>query len=75
MELGGQGSFAALKKTAGGEGIDRRFIIAGRCAAYMAMGFVLSCARLMGGGAPLGMALTAAAAPSLAGILPLQAHR
>lgn len=70
MEMGGQGRLAALKQRASA-GMDRRFILTARCCVYFTMGFALSCARVLEKGAPFGMALVAATAPSLAGVFAL----
>ena len=58
MDFGGQGRTVGARSAA--EGVDRRFFIAARCGLYLLMGTVMACARVLGNGAPFGMALAAA---------------
>ena len=69
MEFGGQKRLAAVRSAAGR--IDGRFIIAGRCGIYLMLGLIMSCARILENGAPLGMALVACSGPGLAGVFAL----
>lgn len=71
MAFGGQGKLAALRSAAAARNFDRRFLIAGRCGIYMLFGFVMSCARVLEGGAPFGMAMVACSGPGLAGVFAL----
>lgn len=71
MTLGGQGRLAALKAAATAGKLDGRFLIAGRCGVYMALGFVMSCSRILENGAPFGMAMVACSGPGLAGVFAL----
>jgi len=66
-----QGKLAALKNSASLRSMDRRFLVAGRCAVYLLLGLTLACARVVGSGAPFGMALVAAAGPGLSGVFAL----
>ncbi len=71
MALGGQGRLAELKSAVQLRGFDKRFLMAGRCGIYMLLGFVMSCARVLEGGAPFGMAMVACSGPGLSGVFAL----
>ena len=71
MGIDGQGRVEGLKRPSVLETMDRRFLVVLRCAIYMLLGFIMSCARVLGQGAPLGMALVAASPPSLSGVFAL----
>ncbi len=71
MGIDGQGRVEGLKRPSVLETMDKRFLIALRCAIYMLLGFIMSCARVLGQGAPLGMAFVAASPPSLSGVFAL----
>ncbi len=68
MEFGGQRKWTAA--AAAGR-MDRRWLISARCGIYLALGLVLSCARVLETGAPFGMAMTACAGPGLEGVFAL----
>ena len=69
MDLGGQGRLPVLKTAAGAA--DPRFKVAARCTAYMLLGAVMSCARVLENGAPFGMAMVACAGPGISGVFAL----
>jgi len=69
MDIVGQGRPALVK--GGGRKIDVRFLLALRCGIYMLMGLVMSWARVMGSGAPFGMAMVACSGPGLSGVFAL----
>lgn len=71
MVIGGQSRLAALKASAGGRKIDPRFYMAARCAVYMGLGMMMSCARVLGNGAPFGIAMVGCAGPGLSGAFTL----
>lgn len=50
---------------------DRRVTLTLRCTSYMAMGLVMSCSRVLEGGAPFGMAMVACSGPGLDGVFAL----
>lgn len=50
---------------------DRRLALAIRSGAYMALGLIMSCSRVLEGGAPFGMAMVACAGPGLNGVFTL----
>ena len=54
-----------------GDGVDLRFLMALRCGLYMLMGLVMSWARVMGGGAPFGMAMVACSGAGITGVFSL----
>ena len=51
-----------------GAGVDRRFFTAAHCGIYCALGAAAACARVLGDGAPFGIALSAAAGPGVSGV-------
>ena len=69
MEVAGQGRAALLKRP--GRGMDMRFLLALRCGIYMLMGLTMSWARVMGSGAPFGMAMVACSGPGISGVFAL----
>ena len=69
MEVAGQGRAALLKRP--DRGIDVRFLLALRCGIYMLMGLTMSWARVMGSGAPFGMAMVACSGPGISGVFAL----
>ena len=71
MATNEQGRLAALRNAASVRGLDRRFLVAGRCGVFLLLGGTLACARVLGSGAPFGMALVAAAGPGLSGVFAL----
>ncbi len=71
MGMDGQGRLSRLKSRTALEGMDRRFFLALRCGIYLLLGLLLSMAQVLEQGAPLGMALVAAASPGLAGVFAL----
>ena len=66
MDVGSQGRLSALK--AAGGGADVRLLIAARCGIYMLLGGVMSCSRVLGDGAPFGMAMVACSGPGISGV-------
>ena len=71
MEVGEKGKLTALRASAAGRKIDPRFYMAARCAVFMGMGMMMSCARVLRTGAPFGMAMVACAGPGLSGVFTL----
>ena len=69
MDVGSQGRLSALK--AAGGGTDVRLLIAARCGIYMLLGGVMSCSRVLGDGAPFGMAMVACSGPGISGVFAL----
>ena len=69
MDFGGQGRTVGARSAA--EGMDRRFFIAARCGLYLLMGTVMACARVLGNGAPFGMALVACSGAGISGVFSL----
>ena len=69
MDVGSQGRLSALK--AAGGGADVRLLIAARCGIYMLLGGVMSCSRVLGDGAPFGMAMVACSGPGISGVFAL----
>ena len=67
MEMGGSGRFAALKTALGQQRMDRRMILVLQGTLFLLLGLTLSSARVLDDGAPLGIAVTAAAGPGLPG--------
>ena len=70
MSLAKQGKMPWFKAPAGRK-IDRRFLMAGRCAIYMSLGFTMACARIVETGAPFGIAMVACSGPGLSGVFAL----
>lgn len=71
MTLGGQGKIRPLQGGTGALRLDRRFYTAGRCGVYFLLGLTMSCARVLAGGGPFGMAMVACAGPGLSGVFAL----
>ena len=71
MELGGQGRLARLKGAVASGGIDRRFIITGRCLVYLTFGLIMACSKVLENGAPFGMSMVACSGPGLSGVFAL----
>ena len=71
MQTGGLGKLAELTGAAARRRVDPRFYMAARCAVYMGLGMMMSCARVGGGGAPLGMAMVACSGAGLSGVFAL----
>ena len=71
MEVGEKGKLTALRASAAGRKIDPRFYMAARCAVFMGLGMMMSCARVLRTGAPFGMAMVACAGPGLSGVFTL----
>ena len=69
MDVGSQGRLSALK--AAGGGADVRLLVAARCGIYMLLGGVMSCSRVLGDGAPFGMAMVACSGPGISGVFAL----
>ena len=69
MDFGGQGRTVGARSAA--EGVDYRFFIAARCGLYLLMGTVMACARVLGNGAPFGMALVACSGAGISGVFSL----
>ena len=69
MDVAGQGRPVLLKRAGGG--VDIRFLMALRCGLYMLMGLTMSWARVMGGGAPFGMAMVACSGAGITGVFSL----
>ena len=69
MDMGGSGRFAALKTALGQP--DRRMAGLLHGAVFFVLGLTLSLSRVLDDGAPLGIAMTAAAGPGLAGVCTL----
>ena len=67
MALDGQDRPLELPGREGGK-TDRRVFTAAHCCLYFTLGFVMACARVLEDGAPFGMALAAAAGPSVSGV-------
>lgn len=67
MEMDGQERLPALRP-AGAPPANRRLLIAGRCGLYFALGLGMSFARVLGDGAPFGLALVACAGAGTAGV-------
>ncbi|MGI5977023.1 MAG: SpoIIE family protein phosphatase [Candidatus Limivicinus sp.] len=70
MLLGQQGKLAGIKGNVKGK-IDPRFLIALRCMIYMGLGMLMSCSRVLGSGAPFGMAMVACSGAGLTGVFAL----
>lgn len=71
MELDGRGGLLFLKGKFFRHSIDARFYIVFRCVIYMGMGMLMACARVLGDGAPLGMAMVACSGAGLSGVFAL----
>ena len=71
MTTGNTGRLAALQGAVRGKKLDRRFLVVGRCVFFSLMGFLLSLARVLGDGAPFGMAFVACAGAGLSGVCAL----
>lgn len=71
METGGQGRLAALKTRPGTGKIDGRLFMAARCAVFLGLGMLMSSARVLEDGAPLGIAMVACAGAGLTGVCTL----
>ena len=71
MQTGGLGKLAEITGAAARRRVDPRFYMAARCAVYMGLGMMMSCARVGGGGAPLGMAMVACSGAGLSGVFAL----
>ena len=71
MAIDGQGPVGRLKSPLALDGMDKRFLLTLRCLLYLILGFIMACGRVLGQGAPLGMALVAASPPSLTGVFAL----
>ena len=71
MQTGGLGKLAELTGAAACRRVDPRFYMAARCAVYMGLGMMMSCARVGDGGAPLGMAMVACSGAGLSGVFAL----
>ena len=71
MDMDGSGRFAALKTALGRRQMDHRMIGVLHGAVFLLLGLTLSSARVLDDGAPLGIAMTAAAGPGLAGVCAL----
>lgn len=67
----GLGKLAALAGYGAPRRIDPRFYMAARCAVYMGLGMLMSCARVLSGGAPFGMAMVACSGAGLSGVCAL----
>ncbi len=67
----GLGKLAALAGYSAPRRIDPRFYMAARCAVYMGLGMLMSCARVLSGGAPFGMAMVACSGAGLSGVCAL----
>ena len=67
MAMDGQGRLPALRP-GGAQRMDRRLLIAGRCGLYFTLGLGMSFARVLGDGAPFGLALVACAGAGAAGV-------
>ena len=71
MAFGGQDKLSLLKGGAAAPRLDSRFLLAGRCGAYMGLGLVMACARVLESGAPFGMAMVACAGAGVSGVFAL----
>ena len=71
MQTGGLGKLAEITGAAARRRVDPRVYMAARCAVYMGLGMMMSCARVGGGGAPLGMAMVACSGAGLSGVFAL----
>ena len=71
MDMEGTGRFASLRAELAGRKPDRRMIGVLQGGIFLVLGLTLSCARILDDGAPLGIAITAAAGPGLAGVCTL----
>jgi stage II sporulation protein E len=71
MDIGGQGRLALTGSGALEKAADKRFMLTARCVIYMLLGLVLSCARVLESGAPLGMAMVACSGPGVSGVFAL----
>ena len=71
MAFGGLGRLAALAGASAPRKIDPRFYMAARCAVYMGLGMLMSCGRVLSGGAPFGMAMVACSGAGLSGVCAL----
>lgn len=71
MEFGGQEKLRALKGGAALRQMDGRFLLAGRCGIYMALGCAMACARVLENGAPFGMAMAACSGAGISGVFAL----
>ena len=71
MALEGQKKLA-VAQAAGARGkLDGRMLVIGRCGVYLLLGFLMACARVLGNGAPFGMAMVACAGPGVTGVCAL----
>lgn len=71
MNMGGTERFASLKTALGQRHLDRRMMTALQGGVFLLLGLTMSSARVLDDGAPLGIALTAASGPGLAGVCAL----
>jgi len=69
MDIVGRGKPALAKRGAGR--VDVRFLMALRCGLYFLMGLSMSWARVMGSGAPFGMAMVACSGAGISGVFAL----
>lgn len=68
MAFGGQRRLSAIRTAAESGRFDRRFLTAARCAIFLLLGLVMSCARILEDRAPFGVAMVACAGSGLAGV-------
>ncbi len=71
MELDGRGGLLFSKGKFFTRNIDARFYIVFRCMIYMGLGMLMSCARILVNGAPLGMSMVACSGAGLSGVFAL----
>ena len=71
MDMDGMGRFAALRTALSARRLDKRMTAVLQGMVFLLLGLTLSSARVLDDGAPLGIAVTAAAGPGLAGVCTL----
>ena len=71
MAIGGQKRLAAIRSAAESGQFDRRFLTAARYGIFLALGFIMSSARVLADKAPFGVAMVASAGSGLTGVAAL----
>lgn len=71
MAAGEIGRLASITQRVSARRIDPRLYMAARCAVYMGLGMMMSCARVMDNGAPLGLSMVACSGAGLSGVFAL----
>lgn len=71
MATGGIGKLSAITHTVASRHTDPRFYMAARCVVFMGLGMMMSCARVIENGAPLGISMVACSGAGLSGVFAL----